>query len=152
VHELTPLDWILAGIAIASWFGGLWLYISPGVRRNAAVADAILGEAEVTDRSGKTIQPARPGLVHLQRDNSQRLTNVEEAVVEFRHAIGVYTEVLKRLDTAESDIALLKNTNVKDIVQAAERAATAAVSAEMLRLVNERDTRDGDAHEADELG
>lgn len=151
MRQLTPLDMILGLIAIASWLGGLWLYISPGVRRNAAVADAILGEAEVTDRSGKTIQPARPGLVHLQRANSDRLTTVEEAVVEFRHAIGIYTEVLKRLDSAETDIAALKNTNIKDIVVAAERAATAAAAAETLRLVNERDTIHGDARDVDEL-
>lgn len=115
--------------------------------RNAAMADAILGEPAVPDLGGGTIQPARPGLVHLQRDNSERLSKVEEAVIEFRHAIGIYTEVLKRLDSAETDIAALKNTNIKDIVAAAERAATAAAATEALRLIRERDTTDGEATE-----
>lgn len=147
MNNVSTLDWVLGAIAIGSWLGGLWLYLSPGIRRNKAVADAILGEAEVKDRSGQVIQPPRPGLVHLQHDNSQRLSTVEEAVVEFRHAIGIYTEVLKRVETAEQDIAALKTTNVKDIVIAAERAAASAAAAEMLRLIHERDTRDTDADE-----
>jgi alpha-D-ribose 1-methylphosphonate 5-triphosphate synthase subunit PhnG len=105
--------------------------------RNAAMADAILGEPAVLDRSSNEIQPPRPGLVH-------RVGTVEDAIVEFRHAIGVYTEVLGRLDRVEQDVASLKDARVQHIVSAAERAATAAASAEMLRLAAERDTIRGD--------
>lgn len=108
--------------------------------RAKAADDAILGEPEVLDRRGKQIAPGSPGLVH-------RVAQVEEAVVEFRHMSGLLTEVLGRIDTLDNRVNLLEQTNVKDIVLAAERAATAAASVEVLRLVRERDTFDGDADE-----
>lgn len=130
----------LIGIPLAIWR-------SKSRKRISAAADAILGQESAIDNSGNVIRPAQPGLVH-------RVATVEDAVVEFRHAIGVYTEVLGRLDSVERDVKALQDRRVEHIVTAAERAATAATSAEMLRMVNERGTVDGHAEEQspEELG
>jgi hypothetical protein len=123
----------LAGIPLAVWR-------SKSRRRISAAADAILGSEPVLDADHKEMRPGRPGLVH-------RVSQVEEAVVEFRHLVGIVTEAMGRIDSLDTRIAALENTHVKDIIQMAERAATAAASAEMLRLVNERDTVTGQADE-----
>lgn len=142
---------LLAGLIslVSLAVGGItiWIFARPGVRRVRASAEAILGEEPVLDRSGNLIQPGRPGLVHLQRENSARLTTVEEAIVEFRHLTGIVTEFQGTLARLEHRVTSLEDNRVKDIVNAAERAATAATSAEMLRLVNERDTVDSTATE-----
>lgn len=133
-------------VAIAGFALGTWLRLGPG-KQVSAMADALLGEQEVKDRSGKVVREARPGLVHLQREDSARLSKVEEAVVEFRHVIGIYTEVIGRLTQVEADVAILKDDRVKDIVTAAERAATAAVSTEMLRLADRAGVIDAESDE-----
>lgn len=143
--DTDALNWVLAAIGILSALVGVWLYFRPGFRRASAVADAILGEPEETDRSGKIITPARPGLVH-------RVTSVEEAVVEFRHLVGLVTEALGRVDELSSRVKALEDSRVEKIVHAAERAATAAASVEAFRMVNERDTEDGESRDVDELG
>lgn len=101
--------------------------------RNAAVADAILGRAEVLDLSRNEIAPAQPGLVH-------RVSGVEEAVVEFRHAIGLLTETLKRIDTLDARLQVLERAT-------AERLLTKAESAAMWKAIADRDDIDGEAEE-----
>jgi hypothetical protein len=143
---ITVLNWTVAALTICALLGGAWLRFRPSVRRWTAVVDAILGEPAELDRAGKVSRPEQPGLVH-------RVASVEEAVVEFRHLVGLVTEALGRIDGLENRVASLEDKRVNDIVIAAERAATAAASAEMLRLVHERDTKDGDAAEpSGELG
>ena len=72
---------ILAGAVFALAVSGItiWLFIRPHVRRAGAVADAILGEEAVTDRGGREIQPARPGLV-------SRVGTVEQTLALTRDA------------------------------------------------------------------
>lgn len=123
----------LIGVPLAAWR-------SKPRQRISAAADAILGSEPVLDADKKEMRPGQPGLVH-------RVSQVEEAVVEFRHLVGIVTEAMGRIDSLDSRITALEDTTVRDVVQAAERAATAAVSAEMLKLVNERSTVDGDATE-----
>jgi hypothetical protein len=101
--------------------------------RNAAVADAILGRAEVLDLSRNEIAPAQPGLVH-------RVSGVEEAVVEFRHAIGLLTETLKRIDTLDARLQVLERAT-------AERLLTKAESAAMWKAIADRDDIDGETGE-----
>lgn len=144
---LTYLSIAGGCITIMGAIAGVWLYWRPARRRGLAAYDAILGEEEVRDRSGNLLRPARPGLVHLQSDNSARLGKVEEAIVAFQHTTGIVTEFSGRLDRVEADVHILKNNQVKDALHAAERAATAAASAEMLRLANEHDTTTGQADE-----
>lgn len=66
---------------------GIWVWVRPAFKRSRAVADAILGEEAVSDRAGKEIQPARPGLV-------SRVGSVE-------HAVALLVETNTRLDDHE---------------------------------------------------
>lgn len=135
---LIGLIGALLGVAVSAL--ALWANVRPSLRRNSAVADAILGEEAVVDRSGQMIQPARPGLVH-------RVGTVEEAVLEFRRALTAYTELRGLYDSLERRVAVVENTHVKDIIVAAERAATAAASAELLRMAGNRDVLDTESEE-----
>lgn len=149
--DLESVNYTLALVALIGVPLAIWR--SKGVKQIIAAAVAILGRPEVTDRRGRVLDAGQPGLIHVQRENSERLTKVEEAVIEFRHMSGLLTETLGRIDAIDTRVKALEDTGVRDIVQAAERAATAAVSAEMLRLVHERDTVSGDATEpSGELG
>lgn len=113
---------ILVGVGIGAFFR-----FGPG-KVLGAVADAILGSPPIRDRRGELIDDGSPGLVH-------RVAQVEEAVVEFRHMVGLLTETQKRLDQHDAAINAL-------IAGSLERAATAMSSAELLRLVNDRDVLD----------
>lgn len=95
-----------------------------------AVADAILGEAETRDRSGNVLTPKQPGLV-------ARTTVLEEAV---RTLVNQETRI-KKLEDA---VGILNPTVASLLTASHERAATADAAAQALRLVNERDTIDGD--------
>lgn len=138
--DISVLNWLLALFGVVSTGVGAWLYFRPGVQRGKAAIDAILGEPEIKDRRGAVMDPGKPGLVH-------RVASVEEAVVQFSHLVGIVTEALGRMDAIDSRVKALEDSNVRDIVVAAERAANATVSAEMLRLANERDTIPGHADE-----
>lgn len=143
----APADPLGAAVAIAALIAaayGAWRKFRPSVRRASAALDAIVGKEAVIDRSGKVMESAQPGLVH-------RVATVEEAVVEFRHMVGLLTETQKRIAHMESRVQALEDSRVEKIVTAAERAATAATSAEMLRLVHERDTVDVEGLDVDEL-
>lgn len=115
---------ILVGIGIGAFFR-----FGPG-KILGALGDAMLGSPQIRDRRGEVLDPGSPGLVH-------RVAQVEEAVVEFRHMVGLLTETQKRLDQHDAAINAL-------IAGSLERAATAMSSAEMLRLVNDRDVLDVD--------
>ena len=65
-------------------------------------------------------------------------------------SIDLYTQLNKRVDVIEGRVTVLENNTVKDIIAAAERAATAAASAEMLRLAHEAQ-RAKDALEAEDI-
>lgn len=138
---------ILGGGGVLGWWWRRQPQREEERQRRRAADEAIIGKGPVYDEAGGVMVEGQPGLVHLQRQDSQRLQKVEEAIVEFRHAQGLYTELAKQVSLNTADIAALKNTHVKDIVTAAERAATAAASAEMLRLAAERDTLAGEADE-----
>lgn len=124
----------ILGILVGWWRG--W-FESPKRRsqraQDKAVADAILGEPPVKDRNEKVITPGQPGLVH-------RVAQVEEAVVEFRHVIALYTETQKRLDIHDRAINAL-------IAGSLERAATAMSSAAMWTAVHNKDVIDAASEE-----
>lgn len=158
--DLPSLDSVnytfaLLGIAVIliGWWRG-WLE-SPKRRaqreQNQAIHDAILGEPEKRDRSGTVTHPAQPGLVALQRADSERLEKVEDAIVEFRHVLGIVTEFSGRLDRVESDVSALKSRRVEDALAMAERTMTAASATEALRLIRDRDVEDGEDAEPPEL-
>lgn len=95
----------LSGIAVS--LIGVWVWIRPAIKRTVAGADAILGREAVTDRSGRAILPASPGLVDRVRtvedtlallaDNSQRLAEHEQRISQLE------LQVLERIVTkAES--------------------------------------------------
>lgn len=134
--SLNSVDWLLGILGIAAilvgWGRG-WLE-SPKRRtereQNKAVADAILGEAAVKDRNDNVITPGQPGLVH-------RVTTVEEAVVEFRHMVGLLTETQHTLSDHGARIKALEDARV-------ERLVTQAESAHMWRAVADNAAADKD--------
>lgn len=129
--SLDSVNYTLAILGIIGFVVGWWRgwWESPRRRQqrsqDRAVHDAILGEAVVRDRNEKVIRPGQPGLMH-------RVTKVEEAVVEFRHVVGLLTEVQKRLDIHDAAINAL-------IAGSLERAATAMSSAALLQAVANKD-------------
>lgn len=122
---MEPISYTATAVLVGVGLGiGAFFRFGPG-KILGALADAILGSPPVRDRRGELIDDGSPGLVH-------RVSQVEEAVVEFRHMVGLLTETQKRLDQHDAAINAL-------IAGSLERAATAMSSAEMLRLVNDRD-------------
>jgi hypothetical protein len=116
---------ILIGACYATW-----RRFRPGMRRAGAALDAIIGKEAVTDRSGQLIEPAQPGLVH-------RVATVEEAVVEFRHMVGLLTETQHTLTEHGARIKALEDARV-------ERLVTQAESAHMWRAVADNAVTDPD--------
>lgn len=141
----------LLGIAaiVVGWWRGWWE--SPRRReqreRERAMHEALLGAPEERDLSGTVTREARPGLVALQRADSERLEKVEDAIVEFRHVLGIVTEFSGRMDRVEADVSVLKNRRVEDALAMAERTMTAASATEALRLIRDRDVEDGESDE-----
>lgn len=128
---MTSLEWFVGGGALLLGAGiGAWFRFGPGARVGA-VADAILGTPAIKDRQGGTLDPGNPGLVH-------RVAQVEEAVVEFRHMVGLLTETQKRLDLIDNRVGVLEEARL-------ERIVTQAESAQMWRAVAEKDTINGEA-------
>lgn len=136
---MDPLTITASGILILLGLGiGAFFRFGPG-KMLGAMSDALLGTPDVKDRRGAVISEGTPGLVALQRDHSDRLRLVEEAVVEFRHSIALYTELAGRMDRVENDVKILKDDHIKELVQAVERASTAASAASVLRMAEGRD-------------
>lgn len=94
---------------------GAWRRFRPGVRRANAALDAIIGREAVTDRSGKVIEPGQPGLVH-------RVATVEEAVVEIKHVVALWSETQRTLTDHASRIKALEDARVERLVSQAESA------------------------------
>lgn len=144
---------ILVGIlvGIVGQVRGWWE--SPGTRarrereqivaeQNRKIHDAILGQPEETDVSGAVIQPARPGLVALQRADSARLAKVEEAVVAMNHLTGLFTEAMKRMDVHEGRLSEHDHAIAALIATTYERGAKTVLEAERLKskdVVDETD-------------
>lgn len=121
---LPSLGSINYTIALLTLIGaGLAIWRSKSRRRMHAVADAILGQEEVTDSSGGVIRRGEPGLV-------ARVGEVEKAVIEFRHIIGILTETQKRIDLIDQRVKSLEDGRL-------ERVVTHAESAQMWRAVAE---------------
>lgn len=132
---ITALNWILAVFAIIGMVYAGWRTVRPAVRLVMAAIEAILGTEPVKDRGGKVIAPAQPGLVH-------RVTSVEEAVVEFRHMVGLLTEVQGRLDRHDERLRAIELASVERIVTKAESAAA-------WQAIGDKDLIDSTADEPD---
>ena len=121
---------VLGGGGVLGWWWRKQPEREAARARNAAVADAILGEEAVRDRSGEVIQPSRPGLVH-------RVGTVEEAVIKMGDLAGLITEALRRIDTIDSRVQVLEHAAMEKIVTKAESAA-------MWKVLADRDVIDGE--------
>lgn len=135
---------VLGGGGVLGWFWRKQPERKAERERRRAADEAIIGRAPVLDEAGGVMEEARPGLVHLQRQDSARLRKVEEAIVEFRHLAGITTELQGEVGRLAHRVGLLEDQRVETIVAAAERAATAASATEALRLIRDRDTEDGE--------
>jgi hypothetical protein len=107
---------------------GVWRRLRPAVRRGTAAVDALVGREAIKDRSGNVLEPAQPGLVH-------RVATVEEAVVEFRHVVALWTETQHTLTDHAHRIKNLEDARV-------ERLVTQAESAHMWRAVADNNVID----------
>lgn len=119
-------DVLPGALTVVALIGALyatWRRVRPVTRRMGAGLDAIIGREAVTDRAGREIEPAQPGLVH-------RVATVEEAVVEFRHMVGLLTEVQHTLTDHGARIKALEDARL-------ERIVTQAASAQAWRAVAE---------------
>ena len=104
---------LMCGVVGAAY--GAWRHFRPGMRRAEAALDAIIGREAVTDRSGKVIEPGQPGLVH-------RVATVEEAVVEIKHVVALWSETQRVLTDHASRIKALEDSRVERLVSQAESA------------------------------
>lgn len=132
--DLDSINYTIALLTLAGLIYAIWR--SKERRRSAAVAIAILGDEEVTDRAGQVIRPASPGLVAVVADASKqvadaskalsavdrRVSKLEEAVVGFQHTIALYTELAKRVDTVENEVRILKDSTVERVAIRLEAA------------------------------
>jgi hypothetical protein len=125
---VTTVGATLAALGVI--YGG-WRRIRPVMRRGTAAVDALVGKEAVTDRSGQVLEPSQPGLVH-------RVATVEEAVVEFRHMVGLLTETQHTLTEHGARIKALEDARV-------ERLVTQAESAHMWRAVADNAITDPEA-------
>lgn len=126
---------------LALWVG--WLKVArPKWRRFrdrvSGTLDSIAGREPIVDKSsGRELAPRMPPI-------GEHLANINDRLNQLSDVRGT-------LDNHEGRLQALEDSRVEKIVSAAERAATAASSAEMLRLVSEHGTVDGESHEAGEL-
>lgn len=127
MHLLTVTAY--AVLAIVGVGIGAFFRFGPG-KTLGAVADAILGSPIIKDRRGEVIDAGSPGLVH-------RVAQVEEAVVEFRHMVGLLTETQKHLSLLDNRLTTLEEARV-------ERLVTQVESAHMWRAVADKDVIDGE--------
>ena len=140
---------IAGGVVAIVGGGGIlgWLWrTQPERERNRAANDAIIGKAQVTDRAGTVMSPAQPGLVHLQQENAKALVQASERLTRLEQLVETLAQVDGRLGGLEQRVTLLEESNIKDVITAAERAATAVASAEMLRMMRDPAT-DAEADE-----
>jgi hypothetical protein len=113
MSEAVAIAGVVVGLIGAAY--GAWRRFRPGVKRASAALDAIIGKEAVTDRSGQVMEPSQPGLVH-------RVATVEEAVVEFRHMVGLLTETQHTLTDHGARLKALEDARVERLVSQAESA------------------------------
>lgn len=116
IPSLDSVNYTLAIFGIVTMGVGWWRgwFESPAKRKkreqDKAVADAILGEPPIKDRNETVITPGQPGLVH-------RVATVEEAVVEFRHLVGIVTETQHMVTEVRQEMGQIigRIQNLEDI-------------------------------------
>lgn len=110
VPDILPAAGVAVGILGAAY--GTWRRFRPSVRRATAAIDALVGKEAVTDRSGKEIEPAQPGLVH-------RTTTLEQAVATLVNQ----DERIKHLENDHgARLKALEDARVERLVNQAESA------------------------------
>lgn len=113
--------------ALAALMGAWWYKYG---RPMTATSEAILGRAEVKDRSGAVIQPAQPG---LPAQMARIAETVEQLVQMNRRVDDVTADVAElRGEVAEvkKDVASLKDAHVERVMTKVESAqAFAAIEA-----------------------
>lgn len=134
-------------LLLALWLG--WIKtIRPRLRaarqRWTQATDALLGRDAINDSiTGEERVPALPGI-------GQRMSTVEDVMQTLVEAVSDQRKIQEKVIDHEARISRLERDDLRAVLQAAERAATAASAAEVLRMVNERDTLDGAADEPPE--
>lgn len=133
--SLDSVNWTLGILGIGVILVGGWR--SKARQRLSAGLDALIGREEVTDRSGKVITPAQPGAMHRLETMEAAVTTLAEVITDQHELRAEVSQLKGRIGIAESHISILRAASE-------ERAATANVSAEMLRLARDRDVLEGE--------
>lgn len=104
---------IVVGLISAAY--GAWRHYRPSVKRAGAALDAIIGTEAVTDRSGKEIEPAKPGLVHRTRTLEQTLATLVDQDVRLKHLEDGHSRI-------DARVKALEDNRVERLINQAESA------------------------------
>jgi len=126
----SPGTWIGALLLIIGFAIGTWLRIGPG-KQISAMADAMLGTAEVKDRSGKVSLPAQPGLVH-------RTNTLEESVKTLIELVAEQRVIATRVDLHETRLNDHDTSIAALIASTFERGAHATLTAAEIQAAKAR--------------
>ena len=107
---------VVGCLTVVGLMAGWWYKFG---RPMAATAEAILGRAEVTDRSGAVVQEAQPGM--------------PAQVAELAKTVRVLVEMNRTVDGVVADVAVLRSdvASVSDRVTVLEHGAVERVASKV---------------------
>lgn len=122
---------LIAGIVVILGAVGGWWYKRgrPKVRQVEAMSEAILGRAEVRDRSGAVIQKAQPGMPAQVAE----LTEAVRDLVKMQHRVDIVEDDVRDLQgrvtvleeaRLEHVVSRVESAEAYRAIQAAQRAAS----------------------------
>lgn len=104
-------------LSIVGLLWGGWLkWGRPKAQRAEAMSEAMLGRAEVRDRSGALIQPAQPGMPAQVAE----LTDAVRELVQMQHRVD---GVEAQLAAVDGRVKVLEDARMEHVVSRAESAA-----------------------------
>ena len=100
---LTALTIVSLTLGVLGAMYGLWRRVRPVVRRLGAGLDALVGREAVTDRAGREIEPAQPGLVHRTTTLEQAVATLVDQDARIKHIEDDHGARIQKLEDARLD-------------------------------------------------